>query len=108
MYENQTVIVHVTNKMFGTPVTLHWHGMHQVNTPWMDGVAFITQVCLLAATARLDLNIVGPPMITVLKLKILFDKILGPSVFKLLSVPVSVCVSVCLCVCLFAGCTPQF
>ena len=23
--------------------SIHWHGMHQINTPWMDGVAMITQ-----------------------------------------------------------------
>ena len=34
----------------------------------------------------MHLTIIGLPLITVLKLKISFDKILGPSVFKLLSV----------------------
>ena len=37
-------------------------------------------------------NYIGPPMITVLKKKISFDRIIGPSVFKLLSI--HVCVSV--------------
>ncbi|CAB4022815.1 L-ascorbate oxidase-like, partial [Paramuricea clavata] len=25
-------------------VSMHWHGMHQFNTPWMDGVGMITQL----------------------------------------------------------------
>lgn len=27
-----------------TSTSMHWHGMHQVRTPWMDGVEDITQV----------------------------------------------------------------
>ena len=46
----------------------------------------------------LPVSNIGSPMITVLKWKISFDKILGPSVFKLLSVRVSVCLCVCLSV----------
>ena len=40
---NQTVIVDVTNMRFNQELTIHWHGMHQNNTPWMDGVNHITQ-----------------------------------------------------------------
>ena len=40
---NQTVIVDVTNMRFNEELTIHWHGMHQNNTPWMDGVNHITQ-----------------------------------------------------------------
>ncbi|XP_012940646.2 laccase-4 [Aplysia californica] len=43
VWENQTVIVHVHNRMTSSSVTVHWHGLHQHGTPWMDGVAFITQ-----------------------------------------------------------------
>ena len=43
VYEGQTVIVHVINKMHSDSVTMHWHGLHQRNTPYMDGVPFITQ-----------------------------------------------------------------
>ena len=41
--ENQTVIVNVTNNIRGQSVTIHWHGQFQRNTPWMDGVGFISQ-----------------------------------------------------------------
>jgi len=40
---NQTVIIDVTNMRFNEELTIHWHGMHQNNTPWMDGVNHITQ-----------------------------------------------------------------
>ena len=41
--ENATVIVDVTNNLHNEETSIHWHGMHQKNTPWMDGVGFITQ-----------------------------------------------------------------
>ncbi|KAL3853268.1 hypothetical protein ACJMK2_016823 [Sinanodonta woodiana] len=47
VYENQTVIVHVKNKLKSESVTIHWHGLHQRGTPWMDGVPFVTQCPIL-------------------------------------------------------------
>ena len=41
--ENQIVVVNVTNKLTSEGITIHWHGMHQRNTPWMDGVGFVSQ-----------------------------------------------------------------
>lgn len=43
VYHNQTVIIHVLNNLTSNGVTVHWHGLTQRDTPWMDGVAFITQ-----------------------------------------------------------------
>ncbi|XP_041379560.1 laccase-2-like [Gigantopelta aegis] len=43
VYEGQTVIVHVKNLMTSATTSVHWHGLHQPGTPWMDGVGFITQ-----------------------------------------------------------------
>ncbi|CAL1531522.1 unnamed protein product [Lymnaea stagnalis] len=43
VYEGQQVIVHVTNLMTNEGTTIHWHGLHQRGTPWMDGVPFVTQ-----------------------------------------------------------------
>lgn len=37
------VIVDVTNHMGGQGLTIHWHGIHQHRTPWMDGVPMVTQ-----------------------------------------------------------------
>ena len=41
--EGQIVVVKVINKLTSEGVTIHWHGMHQQGSPWMDGVAFISQ-----------------------------------------------------------------
>ena len=45
--ENQIVKVTVNNRITCSSslhnTTIHWHGMHQVNTEWMDGVGSITQ-----------------------------------------------------------------
>ena len=43
VHENQTVIADINNLLPGEATSFHWHGMHQRNTPWMDGVGFITQ-----------------------------------------------------------------
>ncbi|CAG5132851.1 unnamed protein product [Candidula unifasciata] len=47
VFEGQTVIVHVKNLLTGMTTSIHWHGLHQTDTPWMDGVAFITQCPIL-------------------------------------------------------------
>lgn len=41
--QNDLLVVDVTNGMGGTSTTLHWHGLHQRNTPFYDGVPFINQ-----------------------------------------------------------------
>ena len=43
VHENQTVIADINNLLPGEGMSFHWHGMHQRNTPWMDGVGFISQ-----------------------------------------------------------------
>lgn len=48
VYEGQTVIIHVTNKMRSEVLSVHWHGLYQRNTPFMDGVPFITQCPILS------------------------------------------------------------
>ena len=40
--ELATVVVDVVNKM-DQETSIHWHGIHQTNTAWMDGVGNITQ-----------------------------------------------------------------
>ena len=37
------IIVDVTNHMAGQGLTIHWHGLHQRETPWYDGVPMVTQ-----------------------------------------------------------------
>ena len=43
VHEEQNVWVDVYNQLTNEVVTIHWHGMHQKGTPWMDGVGFISQ-----------------------------------------------------------------
>ena len=43
VHENQTVIADINNLLPGKGTSFHWHGMHQRNTPWMDGVGFVSQ-----------------------------------------------------------------
>lgn len=45
-----TIVVDVHNKMMGKTVTLHWHGLYQRYTPFMDGVQFVTQCPILHNT----------------------------------------------------------
>ena len=42
VYYNQTIVVNVINALHSDSISIHWHGMHQHNTPWMDGVAGIS------------------------------------------------------------------
>ena len=40
---NQAVIVNVLNAHPSEAMTIHWHGMIQYNTPWMDGIPYVSQ-----------------------------------------------------------------
>ena len=44
--ENQTVVVNVSNELQIESVSIHWHGMYQYNTYFMDGVQHITQCAI--------------------------------------------------------------
>ena len=48
--EGQTIIVNVRNNMKNQDLTIHWHGILQRNTPWMDGSPYVTQ-CPITANA---------------------------------------------------------
>ena len=43
VHDNQTVIIDVKNSLISEGLSIHWHGMHQMNTPWMNGIAHISQ-----------------------------------------------------------------
>ena len=45
--EGQKVVVDVRNELASEGVTVHWHGVHQKGTPWMDGVGFVSQVPIM-------------------------------------------------------------
>lgn len=41
--KDDLIVVDVANEMGGTSAAIHWHGFHQRETPFMDGVPFVTQ-----------------------------------------------------------------
>ena len=41
--EGATIIAHIQNTYLSQATSIHWHGLDQFNTPWMDGVGGITQ-----------------------------------------------------------------
>ncbi|XP_075156466.1 multicopper oxidase 1 [Haematobia irritans] len=41
--QNDIVVVDVQNHLLGESTTMHWHGMHMKESPYMDGVPHITQ-----------------------------------------------------------------
>ncbi|XP_035674595.1 laccase-2-like [Branchiostoma floridae] len=41
--EGAQVAVTVVNQLLTDAITIHWHGLHMRNTPWMDGVPSVTQ-----------------------------------------------------------------
>ena len=49
--ESATVVVDVVNLLTTEETSIHWHGMHQRRTPWMDGVGYITQCPIEAGTS---------------------------------------------------------
>lgn len=44
---NDEIIVDAENHLGDSTLSLHWHGLHQVLTPWMDGVPMVTQCPIL-------------------------------------------------------------
>jgi FtsP/CotA-like multicopper oxidase with cupredoxin domain len=49
--EGDTVVVNVYNALANEATTMHWHGMYQHGTPWMDGVSMVTQCAILPGEA---------------------------------------------------------
>lgn len=45
--QNDIIIVDVVNRMKGQSVSIHWHGLFQARTPWMDGVPGVTNCPIL-------------------------------------------------------------
>ena len=56
--EGDIIKVKVTNKNPFTGSSLHWHGIHQLNTQFMDGVAGITQ-CQLQPKSSQEFEFLG-------------------------------------------------
>ena len=41
--KNDLIVIDVINSMHGTATGIHWHGLNQKETPYMDGVPYVTQ-----------------------------------------------------------------
>lgn len=49
--KDDRVIIDITNYIPGQELSIHWHGLHQKETPWMDGVPMVTQCPILSGTS---------------------------------------------------------
>ena len=49
--QSATVVVDVVSSLVTEETSIYWHGIHQLNTPWMDGVGYITQCPIEAGTS---------------------------------------------------------
>lgn len=55
------VVVDVENNLLSDFTSIHWHGIHQLGTPFMDGVPHLTQCPIEAGTTfRYDLVYLTP------------------------------------------------
>ena len=43
VYEGQVVVANIINGLLTETISIHWHGMDQRNTPWMDGAIHVSQ-----------------------------------------------------------------
>ena len=49
--EGDRIIVDVINRLEnGEGISIHWHGLYQKNTPYMDGISMLTQCPILPHT----------------------------------------------------------
>ncbi len=57
VHRGQIIVVDVISELLNEMITIHWHGIRQFNTPWMDGAGIISQ-CPIAPrnTFRYILN----------------------------------------------------
>ncbi|XP_033745716.1 laccase-3-like [Pecten maximus] len=60
VYVGQRLIIDVINHLPSDTVTIHWHGLSQHGTPWMDGVPFITQ-CPILSGQSFTYNFIAEP-----------------------------------------------
>ena len=58
--EGSTVIAYVNNNLTQEATSIHWHGMRQYNTPWMDGAASITQ-CPIKPSSNFQYTFIAEP-----------------------------------------------
>ena len=60
VHEEQSVVIHVHNNLTSEGISIHWHGMHQRGTPWMDGVGQVTQ-CQIGPSSSFSYEYIARP-----------------------------------------------
>jgi len=60
VHEGQEVEIHVHNNLTSEGISIHWHGMHQKGTPWMDGVGHVTQ-CPIGPQSSFSYRYIASP-----------------------------------------------
>ena len=60
VHEEQRVVIHVHNNLTSEGISIHWHGMHQKGTPWMDGVGQVTQ-CQIGPSSSFSYEYIARP-----------------------------------------------
>ena len=60
VHEEQRVVIHVHNNLTSEGISIHWHGMHQRGTPWMDGVGQVTQ-CQIGPSSSFSYEYIARP-----------------------------------------------
>ena len=60
VHEGQEVVIHVHNNLTTEGISIHWHGMHQRGTPWMDGVGQVTQ-CQIGPSSSFSYEYIAEP-----------------------------------------------
>ena len=51
VYKGQTLVIDVVNMLRNEATTIHWHGLSQLNAPWMDGAGMISQCPIQPGTS---------------------------------------------------------
>ncbi|KAI9555735.1 hypothetical protein GHT06_018250 [Daphnia sinensis] len=59
--QGDTIIVDVKNHLASETCSIHWHGIHQVGTPYMDGVPLVTQCPISPASSFRYTFVAGNP-----------------------------------------------
>eukprot|EP00479_Gromia_sphaerica_P007909 TRINITY_DN2823_c0_g1_i2.p1 TRINITY_DN2823_c0_g1~~TRINITY_DN2823_c0_g1_i2.p1 ORF type:complete len:151 (+),score=22.53 TRINITY_DN2823_c0_g1_i2:334-786(+) len=58
--QGSEMVVNVTNEVQGTTMSIHWHGMHQRGSQWMDGVSGATQ-CPISQPQTFQYRFIADP-----------------------------------------------
>ena len=60
VHEEQEAVIHVHNNLTTEGISIHWHGMHQRGSLWMDGVGQVTQ-CQIGPSSSFSYEYIARP-----------------------------------------------